>query len=117
MKADRDKTEAKNFFDRRSYVTPDNREVLYGLDWKQRVGELRERSGGRCEWMVAVIRGGLGDMTLTGGHERCRSEAADPDHIMPRRKARDDRLSNLQALCRLHHELKHPEKQPRWRKS
>lgn len=112
MKRDKQATEVKHFIDPKSYVLKDGREVLAGLDWKQRVGELRERSGGRCEKLVSSAD----PMTHAGGQsvERCRSEAQDPDHIIKRSKGRDDRLTNLEALCRLHHELKHPEKRTRW---
>lgn len=108
MKADRQATEAKQFFDPRSYVAKDGREILFGLDWKQRIGELRKRSGGRCEWRIAF--GYTGSKPIV---ERCAREAADPDHIVKRSVKRDDRLENLQALCKTHHTMKHPEKQLR----
>jgi len=82
--------------DPRTKVYPDGREVLYGKDWTKRKKELLARAGGRCEktfWISDMDR------------DRCRSEAHDPHHIVPRSKGRDDRLSNLIALCRLHHEL------------
>lgn len=104
-KRDVQATEAKHFFSPKSYVAKDGREVLFHLDWKQRVGELRQRCGGRCEYEIPY--GGIST--------RCLREAADPDHIIPRSKGRDDRLSNLQGLCRLHHELKHKARNPRWR--
>lgn len=102
MKRDRQATIDKQFLDPRSYVTPDGREVLYGEDWDARVEDLRLRSGGKCEWI------GL------EGKFHCLSPAQDPDHIVKRSKKRDDRLSNLQALCRYHHDLKHPEFRPKW---
>jgi len=70
----------------------DGSEVLYEEDWKARVEDLRFRSHGQCEWENA-------DKT------RCGSEAADPHHIIRRSVKRDDRLQNLQALCRYHHDL------------
>lgn len=92
------------YANKRSKVRPDGTEILYGNDWKQRKAELSARCGGRCEQIV--------DFGTSDGEVavRCRSEAHDPDHIVKRSKKRDDRLSNLQALCRLHHDLKHPEK-------
>ena len=102
-KRDVQATEAANFFSPKSYVDKQGGEVLFGLDWKERKGQLWARCGGRCE-------------QITSDGMRCRSEAHDPDHIIPRSKGRNDALSNLQALCRLHHDLKHPEKQPQWSK-
>ena len=103
------------YTDKRSKVYPDGREVLYGKDWTKRKQELLARCGGRCEQLVAVWYGDWDGKSEP--NERCRSEAHDPDHIIKRSKKRDDRLSNLQALCRLHHDLKHPEKNKlHWRK-
>ena len=110
MKRDVQETAKRNFFDPRSYVAKDGREVLYGLDWKQRVGELRQRSGGQCERMWKDSSD-----SLSGSYIRCRSGAADPHHKIRRSVLRDDRLSNLEALCRLHHELE-DERKPRWSK-
>jgi len=93
-------TMARCFANKKSYVRFDQSEVLYGNDWKMRVAELLARCGGRCEHMI-YSGGTYREDTL----ERCRSEAADPHHIVKRSKYRDDRLSNLQALCRMHHEL------------
>lgn len=107
MKRDRQATEAANFIDPRSYVGPDGREVLYREDWDIRKAELWQRAGARCEQI-------LEDGT------RCRRMGRDPDHKIKRRtkgsNTRDDRLSNLQLLCGRCHELKHPEKYPRWTK-
>ena len=106
MKADRILTELANFTDPRSYVRRDGSEVLYRDDWKRRVAELDDRSGGRCEHNPFPENEDM----------RCARQAADPDHIVKRSKRRDDRLSNLRALCRYHHNLRHPEKQPQWTK-
>lgn len=103
MKADKILTELKSFADPRSYVRRDGSEVLYGDDWKARVAELDDRSGGRCEYNA-----------FRDEEMRCARQAADPDHIVKRSKHRDDRMSNLQALCVFHHRAKHPEKQPQW---
>jgi 5-methylcytosine-specific restriction endonuclease McrA len=97
LKADKQATEARRFEDESSFVFKDGRERLVGLDWKMRVDELRERSGGRCE--------ALDTISAKVGELRCWQEAVDPHHIIPRSKGRDDRLSNLQALCRYHHDL------------
>ena len=107
LKRDVQATLAARFEDERSYVCKDGREILYGADWKRRVAELRERCGGSCE-----------AISFWAGKEpvRCCREAADPDHVVKRSKKRDDRLDALQGLCRLHHDLKHPEHKPQWTK-
>lgn len=99
MKADLQATEAMGFKDERSYLAPDSRQVLYGKDWEARKLQLWERCGGRCE--------------EEGVLERCKNEAADPHHVIPRSKGRDDRIENLLALCRFHHNLL-DKRQPRW---
>lgn len=114
MKRDNILTELRNFEDPRSYVRRDESEVLYGKDWKKRVAELRERCQGRCEFIrPAVIDSREAELIPA---QRCFNEAADPDHVTKRSQRRDDRLSNLQGLCRFHHNLKHPEKHPQWAK-
>lgn len=93
----------RGYVDPKSYVRTDGSEVLYGRDWTQRKKELWKRCQGRCEWIV-------------DGHplpERCRNEANDPHHRIPRSKRRDDRLLNLAALCRMHHNLLDP-RRSRW---
>lgn len=85
------------YSDPKSYVRDDGSEVLFGEDWRQRRDELRERSKGQCEQLIGVDE--------DGQEVYCSSEAADPHHIIPRSSLRDDRLSNLKALCRYHHGL------------
>ena len=96
MKADRQLTEQRQFVERKSYVAKDGREILVGLDWQRRVKQLRERCGGRCEYVFH---------TAEGEDMRCAREAADPHHIKLRSRGRDDRLSNLLAVCRHHHQI------------
>lgn len=86
----------------KSKVFFDGREVLKGKDWKNRKLELWQRAGGRCERIVDLVNG-----------VRCRSQVDDPHHLVKRSRGRDDRLSNLQGLCRLHHDFLDPRK-PRW---
>jgi hypothetical protein len=93
---------ARGYSDPKSFVRDDGSEVLYGKDWKMRVNvELFLRCGGRCEheqpWKVWPLGG--------PAMERCTNDAEDPHHRIPRSKGRDDRLENLQALCRYHHNL------------
>ena len=105
MKKDRQATAAAHFMCDRSYIAPDGREILYRDDWTYRKAELWSRCGDRCE-------------EITSSGSRCRSKAAHAHHIVHRRTkgsaTRDDRLANLEAVCALHHELKHPEKSSQW---
>ena len=102
MKADRQLTEQRQFVERKSYVAADGREVLYKLDWKRRVKQLQDRCGGRCEHIFK---------TAAGEEMRCSRAAAHAHHVVKRSKGRDDRISNLVALCIFHHVEMHPEKQ------
>lgn len=104
MRKDKQATMDMQFLDPRSYVTPDKREVLYGKDWKARVEDLRLRSSGKCE-----------RFTILGKpHDAfCHGEAADPHHIVPRSKGRDDRMPNLAGLSRACHSAEDTRK-PRW---
>ena len=104
IKADKQLTAAAGFADPRSYVAADGRECTYGDDWMERKKQLLARCGGRCEAELAII--GIPP-------ERCTAEAADPHHIIRRSVKRDDRLANLLALCRWHHDLLDVRK-PRW---
>ncbi len=101
-------TELCGFTNKRSYCRPDGRQVLKGKDWTKRKEELWARCQGRCEQKVGIE-----------SWQRCRSTAAHPHHKIHKGNGginHDDRLSNLVALCQLHHELQHPEKQVRWSK-
>lgn len=82
---------ARGYKEATSYVREDGSEVLKGKDWMKRKRELWARCGGRCEFAI-------------GRNLRCQSEAHDPHHKIERSEHRDDRLSNLIALCRMHHE-------------
>jgi hypothetical protein len=99
-KADKQATDARKFVEPKSHVTKDGREVLHKLDWQRRVKELRERCGGRCEYRL------LGTALMEGGEDmRCCNAAADPHHIKLRSRSRDDRMTNLLAVCRHHHRI------------
>ena len=103
MKADRAKTIAQQYLDPKSFMRADGSEVLAGEDWKARIENLRQRCGGQCEH-----RDVAGPWSI-----RCTREAQDPHHIIRRSVKRDDRLANLLALCRFHHDLLDFRK-PRW---
>jgi hypothetical protein len=109
LKRDVQATEAARFEDPRSYIAKDGREVLYGLDWKERKHQLWVRCYGVCEYgRVRSVKNSA--ITLRVG---CTREAQDPHHLIRRSESRDDRLANLQALCRFHHDLL-DERKPRW---
>jgi len=89
-----------------TYVRRDGSEKLVGEDWKKRKEELRERSGDRCER----------EFTLPDNPRvmlRCVNDANDAHHKIRRSLRRDDRLSNLEDLCRPHHDEEN-ERKPRW---
>lgn len=96
IQKDRLGTIAQHYLDPKSYLCKDGREVLYGEDWKARKWDLWQRCGGRCEAWLEIIGIAL---------NRCTAEAEDPHHLIRRSELRDDRLPNLQALCRFHHDL------------
>lgn len=99
IKKDVQKTKDAKFGDPESYITPDDRQILKGIDWTRRKEELWKRCGGRCEyeWCPA----GPSDAPMN----RCSAEAADPHHTTLRSRKRDDRLEALLAVCRPHHIL------------
>lgn len=72
-----------------AWETSDRRSRLPS-DWWRRVMAVKERDGGRCTWK------------LPSG-KRCPRPGTDVDH-----KRNDDNhdLSNLQLLCRHHHDKK-----------
>lgn len=98
VKRDVAATEAMQFVEKKSHVCKDGRHILFGLDWKRRVKQLRDRCGGQCEYEMTEYRGSERIMTI-----RCQREAADPHHIKLRSRGRDDRLTNLMGICRHHH--------------
>jgi hypothetical protein len=87
----------RGYREKGSLVRFDGTEKLVGSDWKRRKEELWARCEGRCERVV-----GIDDAQQP---VRCKAEADDPHHIVPRSKGRNDSLSNLEALCRRHHEM------------
>ena len=94
---------ARGYVEPGSFVRRDGSEKLVGRDWRKRVGELEERSGGVCEYRAPSVWVAL-------GVHRCAAAASDPHHVVRRSVRRDDRLSNLQHLCRPHHDALDPRK-------
>jgi hypothetical protein len=95
MKRDLQATAARQFGDPGSYVTPDNREILKGIDWTRRKQELWERCGGLCENILVA-----GELVI-----RCRQEANDAHHKVLRSRKRNDALDALLAVCRRCHQV------------
>lgn len=101
---DLEATEARNFKNPRSRVMQDGREVLYGLDYRKRVREVLERDGFRCRVDRIVKKDRL----------FCGAPAEHAHHIIKRSDGRDDRASNLVAICGYCHTQMHPEKRTRF---
>lgn len=97
---DRDLKVIRGYRDPKTIVWSDGREWLRGRDWTHRVLELMQRANERCEYVI----------TASFQPRRCSNPADDPHHVVKRSVLRDDRLSNLQALCRYHHDLLDPRK-------
>ena len=97
MKKDVQATTLKRFKDPGSFVFKDGREWLEGDDWDERRFELLQRSRGQCEYTVSSA--------MDGHVSRCRRDAEDPHHRILRSIRRDDRMSNLLAVCRHHHRI------------
>jgi hypothetical protein len=106
VKADRELTKLARFKDKRSYIASDQREILFGEDWKQRKYELLKRSLGQCERFTVLGR----------VHDAwCRGEGGEPHHIKRRSVSRDDRLDNLANLSHWCHSAEDLRK-PQWTK-
>ena len=109
MKRDPDLTAAANLTDKRSYIRPDGRAVLFGDDMTQLRRRVFDRSGGRCECfgecMVHIVR--------------CPAEinwfTMELSHKIPRSKGRDDRETNVIASCHACH-VAYEDWSPRWTK-
>jgi hypothetical protein len=102
-------TAARDFTCRhgKSVVLLDGRETLHCTDYTRRVREVEERDGYKCQWAVGDFNAEL--------YKRCGAPSnGHPHHIVKRSKGRDDRASNLMAICDYHHKIAHPEKQPRF---
>ena len=85
--------------DPKSKVYQDGRERLVGRDWKLRVKELNERSGGQCERRIG------GPLFLKGRTVRCLNPADHPHHVTLRSVERDDRLAALLHICEWCHQV------------
>lgn len=92
----------------KSKVYFDGRERLDAKDWAKRKKELWERGNGQCEQLTYF--------EASQKWLRCVAPMHDPHHVVMRGKQRDDRLSNLLGLCRMHHNLRHESRNPRFKK-
>lgn len=96
FRVDQIATQNAHFKDSESYVCWDGREVLKGIDWKNRVEEVCQRDKGMCQWCPEP-----------------HSCDGDVHHIVKRSKLRDDRMGNLSWVCRQFHD-KHHNRIPKW---
>jgi len=106
---DQEATHARNFADPMSHIMRDGREILYRDDYKQRVREVLERDGGKCQCMIEMNYAGE-----TFAHVPCGEPASVAHHKIKRSKGRDDRAENLVSLCHYHHDAIHKEFKPRF---
>jgi hypothetical protein len=115
---DKAATEARKFSDPRSRVMLDGREILYKLDYKRRVREVEERDNYQCKWgKFSESTWGKDGIGLSINYTHCGAPSnGHPHHKVKRSKLRDDRASNLMAICDEHHKIAHPEHQPRFTK-
>jgi hypothetical protein len=104
-------TAARDFTCRhgKSVVLLDGRETLHCTDYTRRVREVEERDGYKCQWSVQAP-----PLSFFPQHKCNAPSNGHPHHIVKRSKGRDDRASNLMAICDAHHKIAHPEKQPRF---
>lgn len=88
-----------NFLDPESYVAWDGREILGDQDWGPRAREVMERDKGMCQGCVPSHF--IGEM-------------GEAHHILSKGKhPHDDRLSNLEWVCRTSHRKIH-NREPKW---
>ncbi len=81
-KVDPDLTRARGFSDRRSYVTLDGKEFLFGVDVGHRRNEVYERDRGICQLCGSPVAMDYWEM----------------DHRLSRGKGGDDSLGNLRVV-------------------
>lgn len=86
---DPDEKKRRGYVELKSKVYRDGREWLVGKDWDQRRWELLRRCGGRCENIIQQF-----PIIIP-----CFRDAEDPHHVVLRSELRDDRMSNLLAVC------------------
>jgi 5-methylcytosine-specific restriction endonuclease McrA len=99
IRRDLEATAKRNFFNGRSFVRPDGREHLFGIDMELRRKQVWERSRGYCEMpdCQRIVTEDTGEM----------------HHLKPRSKGGDESKSNLAFICRRCHRSKHPQVQLR----
>lgn len=100
MKRDIQATQARGFEDKRSYVTPNGREVLCGKDKAARRLEIFERDRGRCFSCGKLVFWSQGEW-----------------HHVRGGLLRDDRLENGRWSCRRCHSRQHVQVRLRWIKA
>ena len=94
LKRDAEATTKAGFRDSRSFVHLDGRWYCYGADMSAQREKCMKRDGGRC------VR--CGSIFWLEAH-----------HRKPRSRGRDDRVDNLETLCKSDHTQEHG-RFPRW---
>lgn len=106
-------TAARRFKHPKSRVMLDGREILHGLDYKLRVRQVEYLDGHICQWPIVKFKGA--DVVYVRQNDICGAPSnGRPHHRVKRSKLRDDRASNLMAICDEHHKIAHPEFQTRF---
>lgn len=97
IRKDLEATAARRFMCGYSYVRPDGREHLFGIDMELRRKHVWERTRGYCE--AQNCQRIITEDTMEMHHKRRRS------------KGGDDSLGNLSGICRRCHRQEHPQVQ------
>lgn len=97
IRIDKEATDARKFMCGYSYVRPDGREHLFGIDMELRRKQVWERSRGYCE--------------IPDCHRQVTEDTGEMHHVKPRSKGGDDSAVNLVFICRRCHRSKHPQVQ------
>ena len=93
LKCDKLATESAKFLDLRSYVHITGRFFCFGADMSDHRKTVLKRDEYTCQKCYSAYSGAQHMLEI--------------DHITPRSKGRDDKISNLQTLCRPCHRQKH----------
>ncbi len=105
-------TALREFKDKRSFISTDGHDFLYGKDWKRRVKECFERDAYMCRWEIKATHVGHKSDAFI-----CGAAAHHPHHRIHKGNGGSDDLTNLMAICIHHHRIAHPEKQTRFGKA
>jgi 5-methylcytosine-specific restriction endonuclease McrA len=91
IRRDLEATAKAKFFNGRSYIRPDGRQHLFGIDMELRRKQVWERCKGRCEIC----------------HNQVAEDYGELHHDKPRSRGGDDSAKNLLFICKPCHRAKH----------